>query len=96
VHVDEGIVNDDFSFDSGLFVGWMVLYDLETGKRLCHSTLAAENSESVSFREGRFTSKRKKAEAAVFGDFEDNLKDAASAAIKKMNGKLKLGYKLLE
>jgi hypothetical protein len=74
----------------------MVLYDLETGKRLCHSTLAAENSESVSFREGRFTSKRKKAEAAVFGDFEDNLKDAASAAIKKMNGKLKLGYKLLE
>jgi hypothetical protein len=96
VEVDEGVVSDDFSYDGGVFAGWMVVYDLKSGARLCHGALAAENSDKVTFREGRFSSKREKAEKAVYEDFIDNFKEAASARIKQLNPKLKLGYSLLE
>jgi hypothetical protein len=96
VEVDEGVISDDFSFDTGVFLGWMMVYDLASGARLCQATVAAENSETVRFREGRFSSKRAKAEKAVFEDFTDNFKDAATARAKKLSPKIKLGYKLLE
>ena len=98
VHMDEAVnVGDDFAYDTGVFAGDAAIYDITTGKRLCHAGMEVENSDEITFREGRFSSKKAQAENAVFEDFKDEVRDAAMKNVKNLaQGKLKLGYSILE
>ncbi|HWS86492.1 MAG TPA: hypothetical protein VN282_05995 [Pyrinomonadaceae bacterium] len=71
-------------FSSGYYDGWAVLYDLDSGRRLCGQRLQAESSDSVRRRRGS------DADAALLNDFQDRFKEAAEAAVKRMNPKLDL------
>lgn len=72
-------------FSAGFYDGWAVLYDLDSGARLCGQRLQAESSDTVRRRRGG------DADKALLNDFQDRFKEAAEAAVKRMNPKLDLG-----
>jgi hypothetical protein len=86
----------DFSFVGGEFSGWMMVYDVDTGARLCQGKLAFESSEVVDFKKSRFASEKSSAKDAVEGDFRDKFETATTDLIKKTAPDLRLGYKILE
>lgn len=72
-------------FSTGYYDGWAVLYDLDAGTRLCGQRLQAESSDTVRRRRGS------DADKALLSDFQDRFKEAAEAAVKRMNPRLNLG-----
>lgn len=90
------IFSKDFSYDGGVFSGWLFVYDVDSGERKCQTKLVFESSEVVNFRKSRFSSEKKKAKEAVEEDFEDQFQTAATEAIKRAAPDLRLGYKVIE
>lgn len=71
-------------FSTGYYDGWAVLYDLDSGRQLCGRKLQAESSDTVRRRRGA------DADKALLDDFRERFKEAAEAAVKRMNPKLDL------
>jgi hypothetical protein len=96
VHGNAGVKGKDFSYAGGEYTGTLLVYDIDTGARLCQTKLAFENSEAVDFVKSRFASEHSSAKDAVEGDFQDKFEIAATDAIKRAAPDLRLGYKPVE
>lgn len=89
-------IADDKNFEGGEFDGWLFVYDVDAGARLCATPLVFANSGEVEFKKGRFSNAKTKLAEAVVDDFKDNFAAAATDAIKRAAPDLRLGYKTLE
>ncbi len=69
----------DNTFDSGVFLGWVFVVDVNDAKVLCQSRIAVESSDEVSYRKRGLL--RDKPESALKTDFEDHMKEALRAAL---------------
>jgi hypothetical protein len=90
------VVKDDSGYDGGEFEGWLFVYDVDTGDRVCGTRLAFESSDEVSFKKSRFSADKAKFEEAIAADFRENFQQAATEAIKRAAPDLRLGYKASE
>jgi hypothetical protein len=84
------------AFAGGEYDGWLVLFDADTGDRLCATRLAFESGDDVSYDKRGSGSEKDRAMEAVEDDLRDHFEDAATAAIKKAAPQLRFGYKVLE
>jgi hypothetical protein len=90
------VAGKDFSYDGGEYSGWLLVYHLDSGERLCQTRLAFESSDAVDFKKGRLASEKSSAKEAIENDFRDQFEIAATAAIKRAAPDLRLGYKVIE
>ena len=86
----------DFKYTGGEYAGYLMVYDIDSGARLCQTKIAFESSEVVDFKKSRFASEKSSAKEAVEADFTDRFETAATDAVKRAAPDLRLGYKTLE
>jgi hypothetical protein len=96
VQEDKGIISDDFSYSSGEFLGALLVYNVDTGERLCQAKLKFESGEHISYKSRGMSSEKSRAAEAVEDDFKEQFENAATASIKRVAPDLRLGYKALE
>jgi hypothetical protein len=81
-------------YNSGFFDGWAVVFDYQTGRRLCQTQLQFESGESVSYKRksGFFNSPSDKETMAksVQEDFKKQFKESAKKALARVSGKLEI------
>jgi hypothetical protein len=85
------------AFVPGFFDGWVVLFDYQSGQRLCQTPLQFESGESVKYKRGSrfFTSAadRENMAKAIQEDFKIQFKESAKKALARVSGKLEMfGY----
>ena len=84
-------------FAGGWFEGWMTVYAIDSGEMLCSTKLDFENRTKIKYYKSRYSSGQSEAQRAAEEELKKLFHDEATARMKKLsNGKLKLGYKVLE
>jgi hypothetical protein len=85
------------TFVPGFFDGWAVVFDYQSGQRLCQTPLQFESGEAVKYKRGSrfFTSAadRENMTKAIQEDFKIQFKEGAKKALARVSGKLEIfGY----
>jgi len=96
VTADKGILKDDFSYDRGEYLGALLIFNVDTGDRLCQAKLRFESGDGITYKRRGMSSEKNRAEDAVEDDFKEQFETAATASIKRVAPGLRLGYKVLE
>ncbi len=93
----QGVLSDEFSYVGGEFVGWMIVADRRDGKIVCEGKLSFSNSSGIRYKSRGLSSEESRVQSSVMDDLEEQFKTKATDEIRRLsNGKLRLGYKLLE
>jgi len=82
------------AFVPGFFDGWAVVFDYQTGQRLCQTPLQFESGDSVSYKsKSRFFSSpadKENMAKAVQEDFKKQFKESAKKALARVSGRLEI------
>lgn len=96
VREKDALLGTKVSFVGGEYDGWMIVFDYESGERLCQTRLGFESGDDVEYDKNGVDSKKERAARAVDDDFKDQFETAATKAMKRLGPGLRLGYKILE
>jgi hypothetical protein len=93
----KGVLRDEYTFVGGSFEGWMAVVDTRNSKAVCEGRLSFANSPDVDYKRRGLSLEETRIREALLSNLEDQFKDRAIEKIRELtNGRLRLGYKLLE
>jgi hypothetical protein len=82
--------------EPGRFRGWLMVYDLEFGKRLCQTELGFDSGNQLNAAALGLSAKDARIHEMFDVDMEAEFRKAATAALKTLTSRLNLGYMAVE